>query len=229
MKAIIFLICLMWISAAGCSTIYQANQFPSKQKYYDDFNSFASNKVLNVELKNDSTFETEEGVFIANDSLNVPVELKSTNQSISELKSELVKLDVNHNKFKKGLVFAGIKNNAEHEGKLLLDNSEMNFQIKDDATLTYIPISKIKDINYKNRWLGMASGAGYGFASGAVLGYLGSIILSAISYDSAKDPARNFFTSEANLDGTLVVGGGFAVIGALVGLIVGDKYIYKFN
>ncbi len=68
MKHIHFVSILMLLFM-GCSGIYTLQNYPSKQKFYEDFNNFAKNKNLKVTLNNDSSFVTQKGTKISNDSL----------------------------------------------------------------------------------------------------------------------------------------------------------------
>src|ERR1035437_9263046 len=52
----------------GCST-YTIKDFPSKEKFYEDFNNSAKNKDVNITLINDSSFTIHDGVVLENDTL----------------------------------------------------------------------------------------------------------------------------------------------------------------
>ena len=53
----------------GCSSIYTVSDFSSKDKFYEDFNSFVKNKNVKVTLNNDSSFTTFKNTRISNDTL----------------------------------------------------------------------------------------------------------------------------------------------------------------
>ena len=57
------------LALIGCSSIYKVSDFSSKNKFYEDFNSFAKNKSIKIIMTNDSSFITSEGPYILNDSL----------------------------------------------------------------------------------------------------------------------------------------------------------------
>ena len=69
---------------AGCSSVYTIYDFPSKEKFYKDFNSFAENKSLIVTLINDSSFTmncyskiTADTLFFVKEPQNGESEIKS--------------------------------------------------------------------------------------------------------------------------------------------------------
>ncbi|MHB8851719.1 MAG: hypothetical protein ACYC6P_00010 [Ignavibacteriaceae bacterium] len=69
MKNFYFLIIIILLVFTGCSSYYTEKRFPSKEKFYDDFNNFAKNKNVEVTLMNDSSFTILEGASISEDTL----------------------------------------------------------------------------------------------------------------------------------------------------------------
>ncbi|MDR3626567.1 MAG: hypothetical protein P4L45_07025, partial [Ignavibacteriaceae bacterium] len=69
MKIPFMIISLVPLFFIGCSSTYTINDFPTKDKFYGDFNNFAGNKSLNVTLTNDSSFVPEGKIKISDDSL----------------------------------------------------------------------------------------------------------------------------------------------------------------
>ncbi len=53
----------------GCSSTYTLKDYPSKQKFYEDFNSSVKGKDIKIILTNDSTVNSYNGAIIRNDSL----------------------------------------------------------------------------------------------------------------------------------------------------------------
>ena len=53
----------------GCSSTYKVSDFPSKDKFYEDFNKSMYNKFVKVSLVSDTTFIITGNVKISNDSL----------------------------------------------------------------------------------------------------------------------------------------------------------------
>ncbi len=68
MKKVLLSIGIISLLSTGCSN-YVVKDFPSKQDFYNSFNSFAKGKTLNIKLTNDSIFTYSNGIFIRNDSL----------------------------------------------------------------------------------------------------------------------------------------------------------------
>jgi hypothetical protein len=69
MKIIIFIVTFISLFLIGCSSIYTVKDFSSKDKYYEDFNSFVKNKNVKVTLNNDSSLTTFENTRISDDTL----------------------------------------------------------------------------------------------------------------------------------------------------------------
>ena len=64
-----FTFLLFVLVAAGCSSTYRVSNFSSKEKFYNAFNKFASNKEIVITLNNDSTFIAEGNTRVLNDTL----------------------------------------------------------------------------------------------------------------------------------------------------------------
>ena len=69
---------LLFLFLVGCSSTYTLKDFSSKEKFYEDFNKYMSNRLVKVTFVNDSSFIISENVKISNDS----VLLLSTGQNI---------------------------------------------------------------------------------------------------------------------------------------------------
>ncbi len=69
-SVLIALVSVISLISTGCTSIYTERYFSSKQEFYDYINKSVKGRVVNVTLKNDSTFATNEnGAQIENDSL----------------------------------------------------------------------------------------------------------------------------------------------------------------
>lgn len=53
----------------GCSSTYTLKDFSSKEKFYENFNKYMSNKPVKVTFVNDSSFVISKNVKISNDSI----------------------------------------------------------------------------------------------------------------------------------------------------------------
>ena len=69
MKIFYLITAVFLLTLTGCSSIYRISDFPSKDKFYGDFNKFADNKNLKVTLTNDSSFYSRRKTEISEDTL----------------------------------------------------------------------------------------------------------------------------------------------------------------
>lgn len=69
MKNIYLIISLIIFFLTGCSSTYTLKDFSSKEKFYNDFNKYMSNKPVKVTFVDDSSFVFSENVKISNDSI----------------------------------------------------------------------------------------------------------------------------------------------------------------
>ena len=69
MKNIYGLFFLLALLLMGCSSTYTIKDFPSKERFYEDFNKFAQNKDVEITLINDSSFTINDGTVLENDTL----------------------------------------------------------------------------------------------------------------------------------------------------------------
>ncbi len=111
-----------------------------------------------------------------------------------------------------------------NEGAYILEDS-LNFYNNSRLESTKILSDNIKSISNKNRWLGALSGSLSAFFSGAVIGYIGGFILTIITYN---DGSPNPSLADQHV-GAEVVGGGFAIIGGVIGYLIGDNVTYVFK
>lgn len=215
----------------GCSSTYKITDFPSKDKFYADFNNSAKDKSLKVFLKNDSTITTYGGARISNDSLLFTIQVQKV-EKISKDKIKDIKYSGSDMSNLSAIIF--LKNGAEAIAKnvnILSDSSISATILENDDE--YIPVSKVKEISYKNHWAGvpgkliLSTGLGAGF--GAFVGF----IISKIN-----PPNNSLPGSGSNAGGIvaqdertgLIVGSviGF-ITGGIIGWISGYTYTYQFN
>ena len=139
MKKFYLIIAVFALFFIGCSSTYRISDFPSKDKFYGDFNKFADNKNMKVTLTNDSSFTAEGKTEISGDTLIITM-------------------------------------NVQKEEKI-------NIDVKKDIYLS-LPLSKIKEISYKNHWLGIP----FGFLDGLVIGTgIGIIVSKSQSNQTGKN------------------------------------------
>ncbi len=72
----------------GCSSTYTLKNFSSKEKFYENFNNYMSNKPVKVTFVEDSSFIISENVKISNDSL---ISLFTGQNAINNLPLEKVR------------------------------------------------------------------------------------------------------------------------------------------
>ncbi|MHB8581161.1 MAG: hypothetical protein ACYDA4_15065 [Ignavibacteriaceae bacterium] len=111
-----------------------------------------------------------------------------------------------------------------HEGAYILDDS-LKFYNNSRLESTKISSDNIKSISNNNRWLGALSGSLIAFVTGAGTGYIAGFILGVITYNSGP-PHPNLADQHV---GAEIVGGGFAIIGGVIGYLIGDNVIYIFK
>jgi len=69
MKKTIFISSLILLLFIGCSSTYKISDFPSKEKYFEDFNVFANDKILNACFSNNNSCIQIERAKLLNDTL----------------------------------------------------------------------------------------------------------------------------------------------------------------
>jgi hypothetical protein len=94
MKNTYIILFIFSLLLTGCSSTYTIKGYPSKDRYYRDFNRSVGDKDLKIILSNDSLYETTGGGVIKYDTLftplNVfPVEIIKTINYTNTLKSEI--------------------------------------------------------------------------------------------------------------------------------------------
>ena len=78
----------------GCSSTYKVSDFPSRDKFYEDFNNSASDKSLKIILNNDSTITVENGAVISNDSLFITLPVLKQEKVINKDDIEDIKVSI---------------------------------------------------------------------------------------------------------------------------------------
>ena len=207
-----FLFMLFFI---GCSSTYRLTDFSTKENFYADFNKTVINKNINVALINDSTFSALSGSKIVNDTLYLI--LNRQNEKHLMPVSDIKKIRYYYTGYSTPSADIALKNGNEIKGGnvKVLDDSFIEYTIKKINSIA-IPVSRVKIVSYKNRWLG----ALIGIPAGTVAGWGLGAFASGYEYDNNSDQGG-------------VIWGYFAlsgpVIGAVLGSIIGYTYTYQFN
>jgi hypothetical protein len=217
MKIFYILISLSSLLLIGCSSTYKVTDFPSKAKFYADFNKSASDKSLKIFMNNDSTINAANGALISNDSLIFAVPI---------LKEEKIRRDnieeFIYNSYDINIINTVILKNGNsittNNIQLLPDSSVVYWDYEN--TNKYLSLNNVKKISYKNHWLGLP----VGLIFGPLIGYgLGISLSEAISQSS--------FSSASSADKAtvyIITSVGFLTVSVL-GWINGWTYIYQFN
>ncbi len=218
---------LLSLFLVGCTSYYTARQYSSPKEFYEDFNDFAKNKNLKVTLRNDSTFITDEGTQVLNDSLILINKFQKTEIKVLQLKeiksiNDFYDADSNH-LFK--IILRDGKELDEKEIKFLPDSS-IQILITNTITSSYsIPLSKVKEVKYNRRWLGIP----FGSLTGALLGTIAGAVGIIPVYESHPNFSGGQ-TWDIETGGAMIVGFGTGtIIGGILGWLIGYDYIYVFN
>ena len=154
MKRFYLLIPVFSLFLINCSSTYKISSFSSKDKFYEDFNNFAINKTIKISLSNDSTFISNYAE-IVNDTLYCK---SKKNESISKkiALSDINKIRYSGSYFQQGVI---LLNNGEtiDADDISIANDSLGYSYIHtfDTLICSISMNKIKNISYKNHWLGM--------------------------------------------------------------------------
>jgi hypothetical protein len=217
MKIFYLLVSVLSLLLIGCSSTYKISDFPSKDKFYEDFNNFASIRNMDVTLKNDSTFNVPEGSKILDDKLVITSSTNKEQKIIA--KNDIKNIYFYFNKetrtasaniiLKKGGELKG--DNVEY-----LPDSTIRFMVN---RYEYLSLNSIKEISYKNRWLGSVIdfliGIPFGFAIGSVI------------YSATEGHNQNSYNQATYNYGYSLISG--PILGGIMGAFIGYKYTYIFN
>jgi len=216
MKIFYLITTLLTLFLIGCSSTYKASDFPSKDKFYDDFNKSARDKSVEIILNNDSSFTDDSGAFISNDSLSYII--------VVQKEKIITKNEI------KNIIYSGT--NMSHLSATILlkdsttvtakniniwSDSSINIKISEDK-IRYLPIFKIKTVSYKNIMLG----GGLGFLQGTCAGFaLGRLVGSLAITGKEEGYKPEIYYVTIQLLGTIG--------GTILGITHGYVYTYQFN
>ncbi len=218
----------------GCSYIYTIKDFPSKQKFYKDFNNFAMDKKVKVTMNNDSSFTTSGSTLISNDTL---FQVTSVKKEKVRLQSDEIKEIENYNSINYlQPVYKIILNNGKElkaaEIKTL-PSSLIEFYVLKDRYYNPVPINRIKKISYIDHLLGVPGRLVFGTVFGAAFGPFAGFIVSVINPPKYSGPMSGSYSEgavEQNVQTGFILGPiiGF-VTGGIIGWIDGYTYTYIFK
>jgi len=207
----------------GCSANYSLKNFPSGEKFYEDFNHFAKNKNLKVMLNNDSTFKINNGAVIENDILYSSIRGEDSTYNSTVALNAIKEINYTGVDYKSANIL--VKNGEWLKTKIIqLIKDSVEFTVISETYLKtkIASVDKIKEVNFRNRWTGTVSGFFFGIYTGIVTGlsialfYGYAILLGKATPDNY--PTAIFISPAAGI-----------VIGTLAGWLIGNNWTYHFN
>ncbi len=214
MKIYYLLISLSSLLLIGCSSTYKVSDFPSRDKFYEDFNNSASDKSLKIILNNDSTITAENGAVISNDSLFITLPVLKQEKVINKDDIEDIKVSIHD--MTTTIVLKNDKSVTAGSIDILPDSSVAIYNFEN--TYKYLSLINVKEISYKNHWLGVPIGFVSGIPVGLGAGYIIASIFKGNNQYSGNN-ANNIF---------LYIFFSSPIIGGIWGWITGWTYIYEF-
>ena len=213
---LLFLFALLFI---GCST-YTIKDFPSKDKFYEDFNNSVKNKDVNITLINDSSFTINDGAVLENDTLFSFAKLEEKDVRTSAV-SDITEIRYTDNDSASAAIL--YKNGDKLRGKnIRIDSDSIHFTVKtstsnNNTVPVHIEISKVKTVTYKTR-IGSSI---IGILSGGIAGVIVAVIAGTTLNDKeGSGVALNYEIL------TPPIG---AILGGIAGGLIGWKTVYQFN
>jgi hypothetical protein len=223
MKLSCLLIASLTLIFTGCSSIYKVSNFPSRDKFYKDFNKSANDKTLRVTLTNDSSFITENGAQISNDSIIFITKVRKE-EKIS--RNDIMDIKYTGTDMENLLAVIYLKNGYSTTVKIsgMLPDSSISVIVLENKN-EFLPVNMIKKISYKNNLLGGV----LGFVYGVPLGFISGITLYGLTSPPTGPPGSGGPNDHA-ADNLLELSFfSVPVISAIIGSIHGYTYTYIFN
>ena len=217
MKNIYFIIPVLLLALNGCSSIYNMKQSNSKETFYDNFNKSVKDKKIKIILTNDSSFAVYGGSIIANDSLCY---LSQVKEEIKIEPGRIKNIKYFGNDMSSLSAIITLKDVREVTAKNVSLNPDSSIKTIITKNIKQsIPLSKIKEVSYKNRWLGIPPRFVIGTSAGFMLG----LIIGGAANDNTQG---GLVRSELLFIAGPAIG---ALIGIMWGYMDGYNYIYQFN
>jgi len=219
MKNTYLVAALLLILLSGCSSTYKVTDFPTKEKFYEEFNDTFKDREAKVTLVNDSSFIAQYGVVIKNDMLLSFVNMEEKINRQFAL-SEVVDINFIGSTITSASVI--LKNGDKLKGEEVRVTKDSIIFVENKSLVvmnTLVPTDKIKTISYIDRWrrmpLGVLAGAPLGLLSGIALGH----ILG--TKDEKGNPDISAITFQMTFFGVLT--------GCIASYFIGFDQIYKFT
>ncbi|NCQ18149.1 MAG: hypothetical protein GW805_07495 [Ignavibacteria bacterium] len=220
----IFCIASILFIFIGCSSTYKVTNFPSKEKFYEEFNDTFKEKEARVTLVNDSSFMASDGTIIKDSSLVLYIKLVEKNNNGFAL-SSIADLSYDRDDYQKASIL--LKNNCRitAENVKIVKDSIYFVELKNIITTTTIPISEVKTTSYTNKWKGLVWGSINGLLSGGIIGYL----LGKTAMPKPSKVQGGGHDESEDVSGLLLGSVAGFVSGGCAGYILGYPITYEFD
>jgi uncharacterized protein YcfL len=216
MKNIYGLFFLLALLLIGCSSTYTIKDFPSKERFYEDFNNSVKNKDVSITLMGDSSFSINDGIILEDDTL---FSLEGKDKRSFPL-SDITEIKYANNDYSSASI--SFKNGDILRGKdIRTDSDSIYFTIKTSTAKNniapiHIAIDKVKTITYKTRSEALAVGAGLGVVAG--------VTIASIAFATFKSKDN----SNVQVIFSMFVVPAAVIAGAITGWLVGRNTYYQF-
>ena len=224
MKSFYFSIPILFLFLIGCSTTYKLTDYSSKEKFQEDINRCIKNRDVNV-VTVDSSFISSAGSEIKDNSLQIVTKIKEEKISLKDVK------DIKYfgKAYEEPSAYVLLESGKELRAKNIKKLSNSIIQLRNISKNSgYIPIDKVKEINYKTRWQSTLLGVPAGLAGGAVVcGILGGTGITFRTESGGNHPT--FDPANSAIVGAIYGALIGTITGAIVGNIIGWDHIFLFN
>lgn len=218
MKFSYLIIPFVTLILVGCSETYKVTDFNSKNDFNEYVNKHIKDREVNVTLKNDSTFTTNENGAQVNQNFLTLKLYKSKDTTL--LLDEIQNINYNTN-FGNPSVHLKLKNgNTINAENIRRSANSLEFNTKFPYSYN-ISINKVNEINYKTHLSGIIAGFLTGTLTGGLIGATGLVFKPR----NGGNPPLQVDTFQAAIAGALVG----AIIGPIVGYFIGHSYNFEFR
>lgn len=221
---LLFILAIFSFAFTSCSSIYTVKDFPSKEKFYNDFNNSVKYRNINVTLLNDSSFFMSNGAEIVNDTLYyLGKEIKSGKKKIAL--SDTKGINYTNQSHTTALII--LNDGHRYWAEQVKENRDsIEFSYSKIITLKDVTsINNIRNISYKNHWLGVIPG----IIGGSISGFIAGVIAIQATPGTFNTNGPQHYYTGANNTPPIIAASSCIIIGIVYGWIEGFNYIYQFN